>query len=428
MWKLEYADAGASWGEVQARLNDAAAPISVVEVNSRSSGKLNYADYDSGLSVIVVGGYSLSRGLTLEGLMVSYFLRNSVMYDTLMQMGRWFGYRPGYEDLCRIWMPEEAEGWYSHISESIELLRSELRRMAAANATPEEFGLKVRAHPDTLMVTARNKMGSSEKVVVSVGLGNSFVETATLNKDEASLEGNRRAAIRLVEQLSALGHNVKQECDVPGLIIRGVSPDPILQFISTFKNHPISMSTDPDLVKPYIQGRMDELKSWDVLFTSVSQSNPKSLVDTSLGFEIVCQRRKEGSRRIPGALRITNKQRVASRGVEKTGLTEEQVSRAQQQYLNEHSPLAARGGRISFPDYIYRQQRTRPLLIIHLLAIGQKDDDLSDAQAVVAWSISFPETKTPERRVEYVVNTSWMQENYRYESDEFDEEELDDDI
>ena len=114
---------------------------------------------------IAVGGFSLSRGLTLEGLMVSYFLRNSMMYDTLMQMGRWFGYRPDYQDLCRIWMPEEAQGWYEHVAESIEELRSELRSMEAANATPEDFGLKVRGHPDTLIVTARNKMGTGARIV-----------------------------------------------------------------------------------------------------------------------------------------------------------------------------------------------------------------------------------------------------------------------
>ena len=104
-------------------LYESAAPITVVEVNSHSSGTLNYADHEKLVNVIAVGGFSLSRGLTLEGLMVSYFLRNSVMYDTLMQMGRWFGYRAGYDDLCRVWMPEEAEGWYAHITESIEMLR-----------------------------------------------------------------------------------------------------------------------------------------------------------------------------------------------------------------------------------------------------------------------------------------------------------------
>ena len=101
------------WMTIQKNLLEAVASVSVVEVNSRSSGALNYEDHEkNGLHVIAVGGYAISRGLTLEGLMVSYFLRNSIMYDTLMQMGRWFGYRPGYEDLCRIWMPEAAEGWY----------------------------------------------------------------------------------------------------------------------------------------------------------------------------------------------------------------------------------------------------------------------------------------------------------------------------
>ena len=112
-------------------------PIRVVEVNSQSPGTLDYTgNRQDGLNVIAVGGFSLSRGLTLEGLMVSYFLRNSMMYDTLMQMGRWFGFRPDYQDLCRIWMPDEAQGWYEHIAESIEELRSELRSMEASNATP----------------------------------------------------------------------------------------------------------------------------------------------------------------------------------------------------------------------------------------------------------------------------------------------------
>ena len=83
-----------------------------------------------------------------------------MMYDTLMQMGRWFGYRPGFEDLCRVWMLEEAERLrYAHITDSIEELRDELRRMEHVNATPRDFGLKVRTHPDTLVVTARNKDG-----------------------------------------------------------------------------------------------------------------------------------------------------------------------------------------------------------------------------------------------------------------------------
>ena len=181
-------------------------------VNSRSPGALDYVEYENtGLNVIAVGGFSLSRGLTLEGLVVSYFLRNSMMYDTLLQMGRWFGYRQGYEDLCRVWMPEEAQGWYTHITESIDELRNELGRMQSVNATPKEFGLRVRSHPDTLVVTARNKMGSGRRMRVLIGLANSFVETAILRRDPPGLEANRQAAMSLAANLRRNGHAPKTE-------------------------------------------------------------------------------------------------------------------------------------------------------------------------------------------------------------------------
>ena len=204
VWEREFHDTEFGWGQVQSLLLEAASPIMVVEVNSQSSGTLDYTvNQQDGLNVIAVGGFSLSRGLTLEGLMVSYFLRNSMMYDTLMQMGRWFGYRPGYQDLCRIWMPDAAQGWYEHIADSIEELRSELRSMEASNATPEEFGLKVRSHPDSLIVTARNKMGSGSSIVVSIGLAFSLIETHTLLRDDESLESNRNAARRLTASTRA---------------------------------------------------------------------------------------------------------------------------------------------------------------------------------------------------------------------------------
>lgn len=134
VFEAEYEGCGVTWQDVLVRLHDSIGPINVVAVNSASPGTLDYERHEEGLNVIAVGGFSLSRGLTLEGLVVSYFLRNSMMYDTLMQMGRWFGYRPGYEDLCRIWMPREAEGWYAHVTDSIEELREELRRMPSTIA------------------------------------------------------------------------------------------------------------------------------------------------------------------------------------------------------------------------------------------------------------------------------------------------------
>ena len=97
-------------------LDEASARIIVKEINGGSADALNYFDHPNGLSVIAIGGDKLARGLTLEGLSVSYYLRASKMYDTLMQMGRWFGYRPGYVDLCRLFTSRELNEWFCHIT------------------------------------------------------------------------------------------------------------------------------------------------------------------------------------------------------------------------------------------------------------------------------------------------------------------------
>ncbi|WP_052024188.1 Z1 domain-containing protein [Acinetobacter sp. 1239920] len=132
-------------------------------VNSNSQDNLDYSSYGKrGLMVIAIGGFSLSRGLTIEGLTVSYFYRSTQMYDTLLQMGRWFGYRPQYEDLCRIYMTDEAFSWYEHITQAADDVRRQIAEMNQLKKTPRDFGLYVRASDVGLMITARNKMYSAE--------------------------------------------------------------------------------------------------------------------------------------------------------------------------------------------------------------------------------------------------------------------------
>ena len=412
VFRVHYAETcGLSWANVQAQLHDSASAVNVIEVNSRASGSLDYVEYENtGLNVIAVGGFSLSRGLTLEGLVVSYFLRNSMMYDTLLQMGRWFGYRDGYEDLCRVWMPEEAQGWYTHITESIDELRDELARMQSVNATPRDFGLRVRSHPDTLVVTARNKLGSGRGIKVLIGLANSFVETAILRRDSSSLEVNRRAAVALVGNLRR--HDLTPENGERlngGRLVHRVPAAVVDAFLMAFRNHEGSVTTQTEPVRRYIAERQtDELAEWDILFPGVTRERapPEFLEDSSLGFPLICQRRAAGSRSDEATLMITSKQRVSSRGIERTGLTDAEVRRAEEDYRRGHA------GPVNYPDWIYRNIRTRPLLVVHLLAIGKAGDNLSAKRPVVAWSISFPTTRREETRVEYVVNTTWYQEHY----------------
>ena len=424
VWTREFSGTEFDWNQVQSRLHQAASPVTVVEVNSRSSGTLDYiGNQQDGLNVIAVGGFSLSRGLTLEGLMISYFLRNSMMYDTLMQMGRWFGYRPGYEDLCRIWMPEEAQGWYEHIAESIEELRDDLRSMEATNATPEEFGLRVRSHPDSLIVTARNKMGSGSPVVMDIGLAGKLVETHTLLRDEASLNANRNAVHNLAERLeTALSSNQPTKQDTFGWLFTGVPVQLVLDFLIEFRDHEGPTVTYGEPKLRYIRERAgDELETWDVLFAS--RRSGDSTFDIR-GKTIYCQLRSAMIGKVQGTFHIGN-QRVAGRGTEKTGLTTTEIRLAEQVYREELQRAGRPTDDPSYPDRVYRKHRTRPLLVIHLLNIKfDTEKVVSPQHAVAAWSISFPETQKQQRTVRYVVNTTWWRENF---GDDSDDEELDGD-
>jgi hypothetical protein len=189
------------WQEVYAELNNAVSKIVVREVNGGSGDILNYFDHIDGLSVIAIGGDKLSRGLTLEGLSVSYFLRASKMYDTLMQMGRWFGYRPGYVDLCRLYTSRELNEWFCHITHASEELREEFDYMSdVADSTPEKYALKVRTHPGVLQITSSNKMKST--VNLQVSWAGRLVESYELKKDATTIRNNFNVTESFIKRLN----------------------------------------------------------------------------------------------------------------------------------------------------------------------------------------------------------------------------------
>lgn len=429
-WEEEYAEAFPNWPEIQANLLPVLASASVVAVNSASPGALDYDNAgETGLTVIAVGGFSLSRGLTLEGLTVSYFLRNSMMYDTLMQMGRWFGYRPNYEDVCRIWMLEEAAGWYAHIADATEELQGELKRMERAKATPEMFGLAVRSHPSALLVTARNKMGSGEKHVM-IGLSNNFVETTKLSTDTASIDRNRKAALRLFEAMTAAGYGPRGEETVPGgKLLRQVPVRLIDDFLREYDNCRDSVLSDTGPIRKYIASRAeDELTEWDVLLASRRENGERP--SRRIGDrDIVPLERSIGPAELKsGILAISGKRsRVASRGVEKTGVAPESAQLAESQYRRDEKK--AEGETVNYPDWIYRAVRERPLLVLFHLDIKRENIDPEDLAAVpeapvVAWSISFPKSSRPDQKVEYIFNTTKLRELFG--EDDTDEDDRDD--
>ena len=433
VWNREYSSLEVEWKDVAAMLNESCAAITVVEVNSSSPGRLDYESQNAtGLSVIAVGGFSLSRGLTLEGLMVSYFLRNSKMYDTLMQMGRWFGFRPDYEDLCRVWMPEEAKGWYTHISDSIEELRSEFRSMEASGGTPRDFGLTVRSHPDSLVVTARNKMGTAETVKVSLRYSSRYVETVLLDSSDDSLRHNREVVSTLASNLSEIDEHVSEaEIDDFGFLLRDIPVGIVRSFLATYRNHPGSHRTDFQPLSRYIDERSgQELKTWDVVFTSLrdSHKHKDGLVDHLPGRNINCQRRttKTDHRPPTTGLWLSSRGRVATRGIEQTGLSDQARQRAEADHrdsLSNPQPTDSKAPP-NYPDHVYRKQRKRPLLVVQLVeAMDADGTPLAISGAVVAWGISFPTTQTKEHQEERIVNSQWLLE-MNHQASDFTEEEM----
>lgn len=267
-----------TWGAIQEALHEAVAPIVVRTVNGGNAPKnLNYDECEEeGLRLIAIGGFSLSRGLTLEGLCVSYFYRNSKMYDTLMQMGRWFGYRPKYEDICQIWMGDEAAEWYSYISEASDELRHEVKRMRAANLTPTEFGLCVRSDINALLVTARNKMRTAKDYLMTVSLNGKVLETPYIYMDRNVLDGNRKLTEDWIEHLLEEGFSFSTdpELAVKHPQILNVPKRHIVEYLGAYQSHYLNMgfqtSNLVNLINDYVDGTVDY---WDILIAGGSGSD-----------------------------------------------------------------------------------------------------------------------------------------------------------
>ena len=397
VWSDEYSDAGFTWATVQRSLLNSALPITVKAINQRTgAASLDYAVHkESGLRVIAVGGNSLSRGLTLEGLSTSYFFRNSQMYDTLLQMGRWFGYRDGYADLCRLWITDEAAQWYAHITSATEELRDEVKRMRQQRATPLDFGLKVRAHPDSLIVTAQNKMRQAKTIERVISLSGKSPETARLKSNTNSLIANRGALTRFMDQLKVAGLKSEKSNTGSNIVWRGVRKELVASLLRDFDVHPLNVTFQTgDLAKYLASATEPKLQNWDVAIptsgtgksvriggVTVSASK-RSMVDDQNGMLVVSG----------------TKARVGSRGVEKEGLDITEIARVEQEFRSKNPGK-------SYPDRIYRDARPRPLLLIHILSPNEPVAG-GYSEEIIALGLSFPQFDDSDvaKRVTYRVN------------------------
>lgn len=231
----------------------------VVMDNSHSEDRL---DYENGpIVAIAVGGNTLSRGLTLEGLAVSYFVRAVSAYDTLLQMGRWFGFRNGYADLPRIWMTDELADWFRHLALVEHEMRGDIDRYMTEPITPLDVAVRLRTHP-ALLVTARAKMKGAVPAAASFGGRRLQTHYFTLDKDW--LEGNIAAARSLVK--AAVSEATEHEVHDTRHVIRDVSYTTILDFLAAYSFHG-DWETTTELLTDYVQKRIraaGTLRRWNI--------------------------------------------------------------------------------------------------------------------------------------------------------------------
>jgi hypothetical protein len=273
------------WASVKAELKKASSKIDVRAVHGTRSTtnleyhnieEIDYSRYEDGLSVIAVGGSRLARGITLEGLSTSYYLRTTKMYDSLMQMGRWFGYRPGYVDLCRLFTTETIYEWFNHITMATEEMRNDFDEMTTRNLKPKDFKLKVRNHHGLLVITSVSKLFWAQKITMSFSGYNP--QTYLLLKDQKSIQNNFNNLKILFEKLGfPKKENIKKlRNETKYLLYRNVQIDILTDFIENYKiNIP---SINNQVISDYIknQNESKNIKEWNICI--VSNTNEEVLL------------------------------------------------------------------------------------------------------------------------------------------------------
>jgi Z1 domain-containing protein/type III restriction/modification enzyme restriction subunit len=384
----EYGSNEFSWEQVQKSLFESVLPIQP-KVAHGGGDDLDYNNYQGGLRTIVVGGQRLSRGLTLEGLIVSYIYRNSMAYDTLMQMGRWFGYRNNYDDICRVWIDSVSQAWYAFICEATDELLSEVRVMRDKGATPLDFGLKVRNDPEIpLIVTARNKMRTAENKVINVALSQKAIETPIIYNDASKNMRNLSTVEKLLKDIELESFGKQYGA-------RDVDKKHILELLQNIDVPAANIKFDPQAIVKFInQYAGNELEAWDVVLLSGNEpaygiTDKVALHTRERDFDVI----RNGE-----LVRMSKaRSRIGSPSDPQFGLTDIQME-----------ALKSRGEYLTSDSY-FRINR-KPLLMIYLVSpkIESIDfDKLTDFQGypLVGFGIGIPSlTDTKTKYIGYQVN------------------------
>ena len=409
-----------SWEEMEEHLARVISDISVREINGTAGDVLDYdTHHATGLNVIAIGGDKLARGLTLEGLTVSYFLRASRMYDTLMQMGRWFGYRPGYLDLCRLYTTPDLAEWFQHITEASEELRQEFDHMVAVGGTPKQYGLRVKSHP-ALMVTSRVKMRNGTELQLS--FAHSISETVVFHRDSQHISTNFRAADDLVRRLGPPSENSPTRSRPNGgthswsgtYFWSGVDAVEIMDFLDAYATHDSAVRVHSRILREFIQAQVEveELVSWRVALISGGRGGQSALG----GHTISLSERSPSNR--GGHLRETNRyviRRLLAPRDEAIDLELEDYDAALRVTIDNWRRDPGRSRRQDEPTTpsgpSIRERRSARNGLLLLYPLSPAGDHADGDVPVIGLGISFPWSPNAST-VTYTVNNVYSQQEF----------------
>ena len=376
-----------TWEDVVPHLHSATVKIEVREINGGSADALNYFDHKDGLSVIAVGGDKLSRGLTLEGLSVSYYLRASRMYDTLMQMGRWFGYRPGYVDLCRLFTSRELNEWFCHITLASEELRSEFEYMSeVAGSTPEQYALRVRTHPGVLQISASNKIRRA--VNVDISWAGRLIESYQLQKTSKVVQSNLDITKNLINSLSSEFTRKDNH-----FLWKNVSVDLVKPFFQNFKVSENLKKVEPAKLLDFIDisNRSGELTKWNIAIRFKKDAEFNHNLNSSNGVtQIGCIVRTSDPEKDDKYNLNIRKNHIISPKDEFFDLTEDEFQRAL-----ERTKVLNKDYKNDFPkgEVVRNEFRNPTTALLILYFLNPEKAGYNGKEPIVGFAVSFPRSK-----------------------------------
>lgn len=416
---------GIGWGDLLKNyLHKAISPIEVRAVNMKTGAvSLDYFNHkNDGLRVIAVGGNSMSRGLTLEGLGVTYFHRNTKMYDTLLQMGRWFGYRPHYQDIAKVWMTPEAIDWYGQITRATAELKEEIAKMRNANQTPRDFGLKVRQDPGALIVTARNKMRTATDLTCPISVSGNLLETPRLKASKSILSSNETVFKDFVNSLNSIGTRFSDEERTKGHYYwKKVPSDNIAQLLLDFETNPWHLSFNGRALAEFIENHQWN-NGWDVVLikkgTGVPYNGILQCDDENLVIEGTEKRKILADKKMISV--SGTKLRVGAGGCTRIGLTKDEIQEAEKAYR----AIPGNENKKNIPDKAYLIPDRDPILMLHIIQADYSKAENKDLpEFLFALGVGFPKTTEITETANYKVNLIELK-NWVDVYDNYDDEDM----